>query len=124
MTKIKAEWWATFHRGTYQVILGGGGWVICMTSVNLFIYEKNFFDEQISFFLLNFKKISVKFFYSVVHMPSFLGWLVGWLFGFYGVSTFVGYLKPNSVNMHIPFTNEYLVGKIFYEQDFICLHMI
>ena len=22
-------------------------------------------------------------------------WLVGWLFGFYGVSTFVGYLMPN-----------------------------
>ena len=23
-------------------------------------------------------------------------WLVGWLFGFYGISTFVGYLTPNS----------------------------
>ena len=23
------------------------------------------------------------------------GWLVGWLFGFYGISTFVGYLMPN-----------------------------
>ena len=26
---------------------------------------------------------------------------VGWLFGFYGVSTFVGYLTPNSVYMYI-----------------------
>ena len=25
--------------------------------------------------------------------------LVGWLFGFYGISTFVGYLTPNSVYM-------------------------
>ena len=24
-----------------------------------------------------------------------VGWLVGWLFGFYGISTFVGYLTPN-----------------------------
>ena len=23
------------------------------------------------------------------------GWLVGWLFGFYGISIFVGYLTPN-----------------------------
>ena len=50
--------------------------------------------------------------------------LVGWLVGFYGVSTFVGYLTPNSVYMYIPLTNEYLVGKIFYKQDFTCLHMI
>ena len=50
--------------------------------------------------------------------------LVGWLFGFYGVSTFVGYLTPNYVHMYILFTNEYLVGKIFLKQDFTCLHMI
>ena len=60
--------------------------------------------------------------------------MVVWLFGFYGVSTFVGYLTPNSVCLslslyiyiyiYIPFTNEYLVGKIFYKQDFTCLHMI
>ena len=24
------------------------------------------------------------------------GWLVGWLFGFYGISTFAGYLTPNT----------------------------
>ena len=24
-----------------------------------------------------------------------VGWLVGWLFGFCGISTFVGYLTPN-----------------------------
>ena len=40
-------------------------------------------------------------------------WLFGWLFGFYGVSIFVGYLTPNHVYMYIPFTNEYLVGKNF-----------
>ena len=51
-------------------------------------------------------------------------WLFGWLFGFYGVSTLVGYLMPNSVYMYIPFTNECLVGNIFYKQDFTCLHMI
>ena len=51
--------------------------------------------------------------------------MVGWLIGcFYGVSTFVGYLTPNSVYIYIPFTNKYLVGKIFYKQDFTCLHMI
>ena len=50
--------------------------------------------------------------------------LVSWFFGFYGISTFVGYLTPNSVYICIPFTNEYLVGKIFYKQDFTCLHMI
>ena len=50
-------------------------------------------------------------------------WLV-WLFGFYGVSTFVGYLTSNSVYMYIPFTNIYLVGKIFYKQYLIFLHMI
>ena len=43
---------------------------------------------------------------------------------FYGVSTFVGYSTPNSVYIHIPFTNEYLVGRIFYKQDFTCLHLI
>ena len=52
----------------------------------------------------------------------YFGWF-GWLFVFYGVSTSVGYLTPNSVYMYIPFTNEYL-GKIFYNQDFTCLHMI
>ena len=53
------------------------------------------------------------------------GWF-GWLVGFYGVSTVVGYLTPNSVYIYIyiPFTNEYLVRKIFYKQDFTCLHMI
>ena len=50
-----------------------------------------------------------------------LDWLVVW---FYGVSTFVGYLTPNSVYMYIHLTNEYLIGKIFYKQDFTSLHMI
>ena len=46
------------------------------------------------------------------------------MFRFYGVSTFVGYLTPNSVYMYMHLTNEYLVGKIFYKQYFTCLHMI
>ena len=37
-----------------------------------------------------------------------------WLVGFYGESTFVGYLTPNSVYMYIHLTSEYLVNKIFY----------
>ena len=57
-------------------------------------------------------------------MFTYLIWLVGWLVGFYGVSTFVGYLTPNSANMYIHLTNEYLVGKIFYKHEFTCLHMI
>ena len=36
------------------------------------------------------------------------GWLVGWLVGFYGISTFVGYLMPN------PFS-----WKEFYFKQFI-----
>ena len=51
------------------------------------------------------------------------GWLVGWLVGFYGISTLVGYLTPNSVYMYIHSTKD-LVGKFFYKQDFTCLHMI
>ena len=50
--------------------------------------------------------------------------VAGWLFGLYGVSTFVGHLTPNSVYMYIPFSNEYLVGNIFYKQYFTSLHMI
>ena len=30
-----------------------------------------------------------------------VGWLVGWLFGVYGISTFVGYLTPNPFFLHI-----------------------
>ena len=48
--------------------------------------------------------------------------LVGWLLGIYG--GYVGYLTPNSVYLYIYLTNEYLVGNIFYKQDFTCLHMI
>ena len=32
---------------------------------------------------------------------------VGWLVGFYGVSTFVGYLTPNSVYMDIHLTKDF-----------------
>ena len=32
---------------------------------------------------------------------------VGYLFGFYGVSTFVGYLTPNSVYMYIYSTKDF-----------------
>ena len=60
----------------------------------------------------------------ITDLNQITGWLVGWLVGFYGVSTFLGYLTPNSVYMYTPFTNEYLVAKIFYKQDFTCLHMI
>ena len=37
------------------------------------------------------------------------GWLVRWLFGFYGISTFVGYLTPNK-----------FLWKLFYFKQF-CL---
>ena len=57
-----------------------------------------------------------------------LVWLVWLVVGSCGVSTFVDYLTPNSVYMYIHsnqrFLNEYLVGKTFYKQDFICLYMI
>ena len=33
--------------------------------------------------------------------------LVGWLFGFYGISTFVGYLTPNSVYMYRHSTKDF-----------------
>ena len=32
---------------------------------------------------------------------------IGWLFGFYGVSTFVGYLMPTSVYMYIHSTKDF-----------------
>ena len=38
------------------------------------------------------------------------GRLVGWWFGFYGISTFVGYLMPNSVYIYIYI---YFQSKIF-----------
>ena len=31
----------------------------------------------------------------MVLFNPYLGWLVGWLVGFYGISTFVGYVMPN-----------------------------
>ena len=34
----------------------------------------------------------------------------GWLSGFYGISTFVGYLMPNSVYMYIHSTKDFLVN--------------
>ena len=49
------------------------------------------------------------------------------MFGFYGISTFVGYLNQNLLygyTISLRFVNEYLVGKIFDQQDFICLHMV
>ena len=36
-----------------------------------------------------------------------------WLFGFYGVTTSVGYLTLNSVDMYIHSTKDYLAGKMF-----------
>ena len=35
------------------------------------------------------------------NLANFFGVPIGWLFGFYGVSTFVGYLTPNSVSLYI-----------------------
>ena len=32
--------------------------------------------------------------------------------------------ERDKFSQYIPFTNEYLVGKIFFKQDFIRLHMI
>ena len=34
-------------------------------------------------------------FFSVTFRNCYVGWLVGWLVRFYGISTFVGYLMPN-----------------------------
>ena len=43
---------------------------------------------------------------------------VGWLFGFYVISTFVGHLTPNSVYIHTYSTKDFKtnikVGRIFY----------
>ena len=52
--------------------------------------------------------------------------LVGWLFGFYGISTFVDHSTPNSVYTYSTkdFKTNIKVGWIFYLQDFICLHKI
>ena len=33
--------------------------------------------------------------YPTLQNLDFDGWLVDWLFGFYGLSTYVGYLMPN-----------------------------
>ena len=35
--------------------------------------------------------------FALKELPLFTEWLslVGWLVGFYGISTFVGYLRPN-----------------------------
>ena len=41
-------------------------------------------------FLLSFAKIS-----EMIFIAQNIRLLVGWLFGFYGISTFVGYLMPN-----------------------------
>ena len=44
---------------------------------------------------------NIPFFYNVLEYPKEsnltqnIRLLVGWLFGFYGISTFVGYLMPN-----------------------------
>ena len=39
-----------------------------------------------------------------------IDWLVGWLNGFYGISTFVGYLTPNSVYMYIHSTKDFFTN--------------
>ena len=50
----------------------------------------------------------------VKKLPANVGWLVGWLvgwFGFYGISTFVGYLTPNPFFFF--FTNKQFYFKQF-----------
>ena len=54
-------------------------------------------------------------------------WLVGWLVGFYAISTLLGYLISNSVYTYsyiryIGFVNEYFVSNTLKELDLICFH--
>ena len=42
------------------------------------------------------KVLKAKYTENIVYMCMLQEyWLVGWMFGFYGISTFVGYLTPN-----------------------------
>ena len=51
---------------------------------------------------------TVQFFYKDgFDIKKLVGWLVGWLVEFYGVSTFVGYLTLNSVYMYIHSTKDF-----------------
>ena len=51
------------------------------------------------------------------------GWLVGWLVGFYPISTFVRYLMPNPVYAYIKyiwFVNNHIVGNILNKSKLVC----
>ena len=51
-----------------------------------------------------------------------VGWLVVWVL--WRINLCRLFNDKFCLYIYIPFTNEYLVGKIFYKQDFTCLHMI
>ena len=51
-----------------------------------------------------------------------IGWLVVWVL--WRINLCRLFNPKFCLYIYIPFTNEYLVGKIFYKQDFTCLHMI
>ena len=63
--------------------------------------------------------------YHTINMGWLVGWLVvGWL-GFYGISTFEGYLKSISVYIfNLRFLNEYFADNILDKQDLIYLLII
>ena len=61
----------------------------------------------------------------MVYLRCFFGWLVGWVLWRINLCKLFNakfYLYAYTFNQR--FLKEYFVGKIFYEQDFICLHMI
>ena len=45
--------------------------------------------------LSDLKQFSLAQAHSLLLFDPKIGWLVGWFIGFYGISTFVGYLTPN-----------------------------
>ena len=72
------------------------------------------------FVLHCFARWHMKHFHCYKYLNCF-----GWLVGFYGISTFIGYLMPNSVYIYnLRFLNEYPVDKILEKQDLIRLYTI
>ena len=70
--------------------------------------------KKLRFTLLDRSNLHMKL--DITSFTPFFMWLIGWLVGFYGILTFVGYLMPNPFYMNNQF--------YFKQSSLVCVHSL